>query len=150
VKWVAGWGEEVNPEKQKKPQNLYPQISQIAQIRVKSEKSIATKSAKAKTTNLYPQISQIAQIGIKSEKSIATKSAKAKTTNLYPQISQIGIKSEKSIVTKSAKAKTTKSPNTGFADCIALRSRNQSYIRNPGSQERRKRSSWIPVFLGSL
>jgi len=41
------------------------------------------------TTNPYPQISQIAQIEIKSGKSIATKSAKAKTTNLYPQISQI-------------------------------------------------------------
>jgi benzoyl-CoA reductase/2-hydroxyglutaryl-CoA dehydratase subunit BcrC/BadD/HgdB len=35
-------------------------------------------------------------------------------------------------------------------DCTARRSRNQGYIRNPGSQERRKRSSWIPEFLGSL
>jgi hypothetical protein len=42
--------------------NLYPQISQIAQIKIKNEKSIATKSAKATPPNLYPQISQITQI----------------------------------------------------------------------------------------
>jgi hypothetical protein len=33
---------------------------------------------------------------------------------------------------------------------VAARSRNQSYKRNPGSQERRKGFSWIPEFLASL